>query len=88
MALTWAELSVDVRLRNIAVQEVDDQLSVLEAMKPKDITVICYQHVYESIEGFMLDIKKLHSSFRKKAFENDLSQDQNYKKDAKALVEW
>ena len=61
---------------------------VLENMRTKDISVTCYQHAYKSIKGFMLDIKKLHSSFRKKAFENDLLQNKHYKDDAKALVKW
>ena len=88
MALSWEELREDTCLRNVAIQEVEDQLMVLENMKKTDISVTCYQHTYDNIEGFMLDIKKLHSSFRTKAFENNLLLDKEYKKDAKALVQW
>ena len=88
MGLTWEELKTETCLRNVAIQEVEDQLMVLESMKKMDISVTCYQHTHDSIAGFMLEIKKLHSNFRKKAFENDLLQDKDYKKDAKALVGW
>ena len=88
MSMTWEELSEDTHLRNVSVQEVEDQLSVLEAMKKSDISVSCYQYAYTSIEGFILDIKRLHSSFRKKASENNLLTNKNYQDDAKALVKW
>ena len=88
MSITWEQLEPDMGLRNVAIQEVEDQLMVLENMQKRDISVTCYQQTYESITGFMLEIKKLHSAFRKKAFDNDLLQNKDYKNDAKVLVEW
>ena len=88
MSLTWKQLSVDTHLRNVAVQEVEDQLSVLESMSKRDISVTCFQFAYRSIEGFILEIKELHSNFRKKAAENKLLADENFKADAIALVKW
>ena len=66
MSMTWEQLSVDTHLRNVAVQEVEDQLLVLESMNKKDISVSCFQFAYKSIEGFILEIKELYSNFRKK----------------------
>ena len=88
MSLTWEQLSVDIHLRNVAVQEVEDQLLVLEAMKKNEISVSCYQYAYNSIEGFILEIKELHSNFRKKASENGLLTDKEFQNDAKELVKW
>ena len=88
MSLSKEELMAETCLRNVATQEVEDLLMALESMKKQDISITCYQHTYESIQGFMLDIKKLHSSFRMKAFDNNLSQDPDVKKDAQALVKW
>ena len=88
MSLTWEELEADTGLRNVAIQEVEVQLMVLESMQKRDISVTCYQHTYETIAGFMLEIKQLQSNFRRKAFENELSQNKDFKEDAKALVEW
>ena len=67
MSMTWEQLSVDTHLQNVAVQEVPDQLLVLESMKKNEISVSCYQYAYKSIEGFILEIKELHSNFCKKA---------------------
>ena len=88
MSLTWEQLSVDIHLRNVAVQEVEDQLLVLESMNKRDISVTCFQFAYRSIEGFILEIKELHSNFRKKAAENGLLTNKDFKTDAKELVRW
>ena len=52
MELTWEDLKEDTCLRNVAIQEVEDQLMVLENMKKLDISVTCYQHTYENKERF------------------------------------
>ena len=78
----------DTDLRNVAIQEIEDQLSVLEAMKKNEISVSCFQYAYNSIKGFILEIKKLHSNLRKKASENGLLSDRDFQNDAKALVKW
>ena len=57
MALTWEQLEPDMGLRNVAIQEVEDQLIVLKNMQKRDISVTCYQQTHESVMGFMLEIK-------------------------------
>ena len=61
---TWEDIYPDT-MRNIVVNEIEDELIALERMQKRDISLTCYQKVYESIEGFMLDFKKLHSAFRR-----------------------
>ena len=60
--LTWEQIYPDT-IRNFAVQEVEDEMMALESMNKRDISSICYQQVYKSVEGFMLDIKKLILTF-------------------------
>ena len=88
MTLTWEDLPKEIQIRNVATTEVEDRLEILESMAKSDITKICFQHTYDEISGFMLDIKTMQSSFRKKAFENGLSQNEKFKSDVKALVQW
>ena len=82
--LTWEQIYPDT-IRNFAVQEVEDEMMALECLNKRDISSICYQQVYKSVEGFMLDIKKLHSNFRRTIYDNDLSQNVKYIKDTKAI---
>ena len=67
MPLTWEELRVDTQLRTVVTQEVEDHLFILESMTKKDISVTSFQFTYKSVEGLILDLKQLHSSFRKKS---------------------
>ena len=87
-SLTWEQLRVDTQLRNVAVQEVEDQLFILESMNKKDISVSCFQFAYKTIEGLILEIKQLHSSFRKKAAENGLTSNEDFQNDAREVVKW
>ena len=66
MTLTWEELCVDTQLRTVVTQEVEDLLLILESMPKRDISVTSFQFTYKSVEDLMLDLKQIHSSFRKK----------------------
>ena len=84
---TWDQIYPDA-VRNIVVQEIEDNLFALERMNKKDISLICYQKVYESIEGFMLDVKKLHFQFRRVVYDNDLSQHEKFIEDTRVTYKW
>ena len=84
---TWEDIYPDT-MRNVVVSEIEDQLFALEQMSKRDISLTCFQKVYESIEGFMLEFKKLHSAFRRVVYENDLSQHKKFVEDSKATCQW
>ena len=85
--LTWEQIYPDV-MRKIVIQEIEDELFTLERMNHIDISLICYQQVYKSIEGFMLEQKKLHSQFRRVVYNNDLSQHVKYIEDIRLTYKW
>ena len=88
MTLTWEELRVDTQLRTVVTQEVEDHLFILESMPKKDISVTSFQFTYNSVESLILDLKQLHSNFRKKAAENGLTSNENFQADAREVIKW
>ena len=64
--LSWEQLEKETHLRNISYLEVEHQLTVMESYVKKDISITMYHHAYAAIEGYMLEVKRLHANFRRK----------------------
>ena len=84
--LTWEQLEEETHLRNISYLEVEHQLTVMESYVKKDISITMYHHAYAAIEGYMLEVKRLHANFRRKAFANKLAKNPKFLDDSKGDI--
>ena len=88
MTLTWDELCVETRLRDVITSEFDDHVIGLESMNKRDISVSAFNFAFSSVESLMLDLKALHAGFRRKVADNGLLDNESFKEDSRSVVKF